>query len=88
MANIKSAKKRILTNERNRQRNVAQRSKLKTLFKKIETLSTEKDLQAHLQEFYSQVDKARRGVVHPNKASRLKSRAVKRMRAILEKGAK
>ena len=41
MANIKSQKKRILTNEKSRQRNVAVRSRVKTIVKKTdETLST------------------------------------------------
>jgi small subunit ribosomal protein S20 len=88
MANIKSAKKRILTSERNRERNVAKRSKLKTLFKKIDTTSTEKDLTTLVNNLYSELDKAPSSVIHPNKASRLKSRAVKKARAILASNTK
>jgi len=35
MANIKSAKKRVITNENRRQRNVARRSEVKTAVRKV-----------------------------------------------------
>ena len=44
MANIKSQKKRILTNERNRQANVAFRSKMRTSIKKVKAACEKKDL--------------------------------------------
>ncbi|MGN6404310.1 30S ribosomal protein S20, partial [Sinomonas sp.] len=37
MANIKSQKKRILTNEKARQRNMAVKSELKTLIRSVNT---------------------------------------------------
>ena len=42
MANIKSAKKRVLIAEANRQRNVAFKSAIKTAIKKIETMADKK----------------------------------------------
>jgi small subunit ribosomal protein S20 len=88
MANIKSAKKRILTSKRDHDSNLAQRSKLKTIFKKFDTISEEKELNVLLNNFYSELDKAPSSIVHPNKASRLKSRAIKKVRSILATKAK
>ena len=48
MANIKSAKKRILTAERNRLRNVAFKSSIKTAVKKVVKLASEKNMDAFL----------------------------------------
>ena len=46
MANIKSAKKRVLIAEANRQRNVAFKSSIKTAVKKALALATESDKEA------------------------------------------
>lgn len=77
MANIKSAKKRIKVTKRNTLRNQAVESEIKTLKKK-----TEKAIAAKLPEkadlikiFISKVDSAvSKGMIHQNKAARLKSR--------------
>ena len=44
MANIKSAKKRIKTNEKRRQRNVSRKSEIKTLIKKYIAAIDEKNV--------------------------------------------
>ena len=77
MANIKSQKKRILTNEKSRQRNMAVRSKMKTMIKRtlsaIEAKDAEK-VKATLREALSSIDRAAsKGVIHANNAARKKS---------------
>ena len=81
MANIKSAKKRVLIAERNRLRNVAMKSSIKTAVKKVLELSTTDDkeaLNAALSKAYQLCDKAvSKGVLHKNTAARKKSRLTK-----------
>jgi small subunit ribosomal protein S20 len=81
LANIKSAKKRILVNETKAARNKAIRSKVKTACKKVEAAVTAKDkaaAQASLLAATSEVDKAcTKGVYHKNTASRKISRLAK-----------
>lgn len=78
MANIKSAKKRVLVAERNNERNVAFKSSIKTAVKKALILAQEKDqeaLNAALSNVYKLCDKAvSKGILHKNTASRKKSR--------------
>ena len=78
MANIKSAKKRILTAEKNRLQNVAMKTSIKTAVKKVLELATAKnqdELQGALSKVYQLCDKAvSKGILHKNTASRKKSR--------------
>ncbi|GLC80186.1 30S ribosomal protein S20 [Lacrimispora brassicae] len=78
MANIKSAKKRILVNETKAARNKAIRSKVKTSIKKVETAIVAGDkaaAQANLANAIAEIDKATtKGVYHKNTASRKVSR--------------
>ena len=80
MANIKSAKKRVLIAEANRQKNVAFKSSIKTAIKKALSLATESDkdaLAAAISNVYKLCDKAvSKGVLHKNTAARKKSRLV------------
>ena len=80
MANIKSAKKRVLIAEANRQRNVAFKSSIKTAVKKALALATEgskEDLASAISAVYKLCDKAvSKGVLHKNTAARRKSRLV------------
>ena len=86
MANIKSAKKRILVNETKAARNKAIRSKVKTACKKVEVAVTAKDkaaAQANLLAATSEIDKAcTKGVYHKNTASRKISRLTKAVNGI------
>lgn len=81
MANIKSAKKRVLIAERNRQRNVAFKTSIKTALKKVLELAKAEDkeaLNAALSKAYQLCDKAvSKGVLHKNTAARKKSRLTK-----------
>ncbi|MBP7212439.1 30S ribosomal protein S20 [bacterium] len=78
MANIKSSKKRILVAERNRLKNVAFKSTIKTAVKKVLELATGDDkaaVTAALSNVYKLCDKAvGKGILHKNTAARKKSR--------------
>ena len=86
MANIKSAKKRILVAESRAARNKAIRSKVKTAIKKVEAqiVAGDKALaQAALLAAISEIDKATiKGVYHANTSSRKVSRLTKAVNAI------
>ncbi|HCB10672.1 MAG TPA: 30S ribosomal protein S20 [Cyanobacteria bacterium UBA11991] len=86
MANIKSAKKRVLIAEANRQKNVAWKSSIKTAVKKVLELAQGEDkeaLNSALSKVYQLCDKAVvKGILHKNTAARKKSRltlAVKKL---------
>lgn len=77
MANIKSKKKRILTNEKSRQRNQAVRSRVRTEIRKFRELVAEGDKAAaetQLRAASRILDKAvSKGVLHRNNAANKKS---------------
>ena len=77
MANIKSQKKRILTNEKARLRNQAVKSELKTAVKKVRKAVQAGDKDAALvanREAGRKLDKAvSKGVIHKNQAANRKS---------------
>ena len=81
MANIKSAKKRILVTERKAARNKAIRSKVKTSIKKVDAAIAAKDQAAAteaLKAAIGEISKATsKGVYHKNTASRKVSRLSK-----------
>lgn len=78
MANIKSAKKRILVNSKKAARNKSIRSSVKTAIKKVDAavLTNDKEAaKAALLNAISEIDKATaKGVYHKNTASRKVSR--------------
>ena len=80
MANIKSAKKRVLIAEENRQRNTAFKTSIKTALKKALALAEGDDkeaLNAAISKAYQLCDKAvSKGILHKNTAARKKSRLV------------
>ena len=80
MANIKSAKKRVLIAEANRQRNVAFKTSIKTAVKKALELASSEDkeaLNSAISKVYQLCDKAVvKGILHKNTAARKKSRLV------------
>ena len=88
MANIKSAIKRVEIAERNRLRNKAYKSAVRTLMKKCmaaaDTYAAQPSPEAletvkiTLSSAFSKIDKAvKRGVLHPNTGARRKSRLSK-----------
>ncbi|WP_138413600.1 30S ribosomal protein S20 [Sinomonas gamaensis] len=86
MANIKSQKKRILTNEKARQRNMAVKSELKTLIRSVNTAVDASDKEAAaaaLLRASKKLDKAvSKGVIHKNQAANRKSAIAKKVSAL------
>jgi small subunit ribosomal protein S20 len=81
---IKSGLKRVEVAERNRQRNVAVKSEMKTRIKQADATLTaaEGDRGPALITAISSIDRAaKKGVIHKNRAARLKSRLTKRVNA-------
>jgi len=86
VANIKSQKKRILTNEKARQRNNSVKSELKTAIRAVNTAveGADKDAAATaLQAASRKLDKAvTKGVLHKNNAANRKSAISKKVNAL------
>lgn len=86
MANIKSQIKRIATNEKARQRNVAVKSELKTHVRRVrEAIAAgDKDAaQAALKAASTKLDKAAsKGVIHSNQAANRKSALAKQVASL------
>ena len=82
MANIKSQKKRNLTNAKRAARNKATKSELKTRVKtataSIGTDANDEDLRLAVKRLDMA---AAKGIIHPNQAARRKSRLMKKVAA-------
>jgi small subunit ribosomal protein S20 len=83
VANIKSQMKRIKTNEKARQRNVAVKSALKTAVRRVRTAAASGDAAAAataLATASKELDKAAsKGVIHKNQAANRKSGLAKQV---------
>jgi small subunit ribosomal protein S20 len=95
VANTKSALKRAEIAERNRLRNKAYKSAVKTLMKKYlntvqvytanPTPELQQQVQTQLSEAYSKIDKAvKRGVLHPNNGARKKSKLAHKLKPLTQ----
>lgn len=86
MANIKSAKKRILVNNKKHEKNKAIKSKVKTVIKKVDSAVLAEDKTTALEALkvaIVEIDKATsKGVYHKNTSSRKISRLTKAVNAI------
>jgi len=86
VANIKSKIKRIGTNEKARQRNVAVKSQLKTQVRKVReavAAGDKKAAESALKSATTQLDKAAsKGVIHKNQAANRKSALAKQVGAL------
>ena len=86
MANIKSKIKRIGTNEKARQRNVAVKSELKTHVRKVREAIAAGDkpaAQTALQTATTKLDKAvSKGIIHENQAANRKSALAKKVSSL------
>ena len=82
MANIKSQKKRILTNAKAADRNKAVKSELRTRVKTaVKTVGTDENEEA-VRIAVKRLDMAAaKGIIHPNQAARRKSRLMKNVNA-------
>jgi small subunit ribosomal protein S20 len=85
VANIKSQKKRILTNAKAAERNKAVKSELKTRTKNaLKAVGTD-DAEEAMRLAVKRIDMAAsKGVIHKNQADRRKSRLMKKIRAAAE----
>ena len=93
MANKKSTKKRTLTNEKSRMRNVARRSELKSASKKVVAAIAANDIEAAktlLREAEAKIARAKnKGLLHKKTAQRKISRlAIKVAKATKPKASK
>ena len=82
MANIKSQKKRILTNARRQERNKAVRSELKTRVKSADRAATQsaEDVDEQVRKAVKALDMAAaKGIIHKNQAANRKSKLMKRV---------
>ncbi|HLR41030.1 MAG TPA: 30S ribosomal protein S20 [Virgibacillus sp.] len=83
MANIKSAIKRVKTNEKKRASNQTFKSEMRTQIKHVEKLIEENDVEnakASLQKTFKKIDKAiQKGVVHANNGNRQKARLTEKV---------
>ena len=81
MPNIKSAKKRVLTNKRKNEENVLVESRMKNSIKKLEKTiknGNKEECQELINTTIKNIDKAQNiNIVKKNKAARLKSRLTK-----------
>lgn len=86
MANIKSQIKRIRTNEKRRQRNLAVKSELKTLVRKTREAVEAGDKEAAIEALRvasRKLDKAvSKGVIHRNQAANRKSKLARRVASL------
>lgn len=86
MAHRRSSIKKIRVDERRREHNLRVKSALKSVRKDaLAGLATKKPKEAKTASiaFFSAVDKAvKKGVVHPNRAARLKSRLARKVNAL------
>ena len=82
MANIKSQKKRNLTNAKRHDRNTAVKAELKTRIKTADAAAGTDDADAALRTAIKRIDMAAaKGIIHKNSAARKKSRLMKRANA-------
>lgn len=82
MANIKSQKKRILTNAKAAERNKAVRSELKSRMKAAVNTIGEDGNDEQVTAAIKKIDMAaQKGVIHKNAAARQKSRLMKKVNA-------
>ena len=82
MANIKSQKKRILTNAKAAERNKAVKSELKTRTKTAVRAAGTDEADEAMRIAVKRIDMAAaKGVIHKNQAARRKSRLMKKLNA-------
>lgn len=88
MANTPSARKRAIQAETRRQRNQGYRSKVRTYVKKVKRAVAAGDREAAQRAYAEAVpvidSVARKGIIHPNKAARHKSRLNDKLRQMAQ----
>jgi len=82
LANSRSAEKKMRQDRKRAAHNRAQRSRLKTAIKKVNTAPDAESAQAALSEVSGLLDRfATRRIIHPNKAARKKSQLARQLNA-------
>lgn len=91
MAQTAQAQKRIRQNARHRLHNMSMRSRLRTMIKKVRSSIEAKDYKISTENFKALVpvldSYAGKGIVHKNKAARIKSRLNAQIKSLAEKPA-
>ncbi len=83
MPNIKSAKKRMELSAAARQKNRAERSRIRSAIKRVRSAESATDGTAHLTEAVALLDRAAtRRLFHPNRVARIKSGLTKHVNAL------
>ncbi len=83
MPHHKSAVKRVRTNEKARQRNIAARSRMRSAVRAVRQATTRSDAEAAYQRAVSILDRtAARGIIKKETASRQKSRLARFARSL------
>ena len=78
MPHHKSAAKRVVTNEKSRQRNIAATTRLRSALKAVRAATTKTAVEAALKQTVSVLDRtASKGIIKRETASRQKSRLAK-----------
>ena len=90
MPNIKSAIKRVKTNDKRRLQSASQRSALRTAVKTFETAAASQNVDTAKQALITasqKLDKAvTKGLIHKNAAARKKSRLAKQLNSLSAQG--
>ena len=90
MANSPQARKRARQAETHRQRNMSHRSKYRTYIKQVDSYLAQGDLEAASHAYKEAVpvidSMVNRGLVHKNKAARLKSRLNTKLKLLTTSG--
>lgn len=90
MPNIKSAIKRVKTNDKRRLQNASQRSALRTAVKTFETAAATQNVESAKEALITaskKLDKAvTKGLIHKNAAARKKSRLAKQLNSLSAQG--
>jgi small subunit ribosomal protein S20 len=86
MANLKSAIKRIRTNDTKRLRNQSFKSEMRSQIKQVETLIEANDVEnakVAFQAASKKIDKTvQKGIIHKNNGNRQKSRLAKKLKSL------
>ncbi|TMV45657.1 30S ribosomal protein S20 [Paenibacillus mesophilus] len=90
MPNIKSAIKRVKTNDKRRLQNASQRSALRTAVKTFENAAASQNVESAKEALITaskKLDKAvTKGLIHKNAAARKKSRLAKQLNSLSAQG--
>lgn len=83
MANLKSAKKRVRSNEAKRLQNKYQAKTARNAIRDLKATTDKEEARKDLSGVLSKVDKlAKRNIIHANKANRLKSQLQRKVAAL------